>query len=54
MRQVKTVFLINDEHYTSEGYGQDAVSAILQKFPTDQVFLVGFLVDNQFVTFKNF
>lgn len=54
MRQVKTVFLINDEHYTSEGYGQDAASAILNKFPNDRVLLIGFLVDDQFVTVKNF
>lgn len=53
MKEIKTVFKVTkdrkEETYAVSGYGQEAASAICQKFPITRIVLLGFMIDGQYV-----
>jgi hypothetical protein len=49
MKSIKTVFKVKGETYAVEGFGQDAASVIIEKFPVTRIILLGFMVNDNFV-----
>lgn len=49
MKEVRTVFKVKGETYAISGDSQEAASYIISQFPATRIYLVGFLIDGQFV-----